>query len=140
YAELRNTGCAWFCVEFRVVQRFRGMFNLTRQEKQVLLFVGAVVLSGIAIGYLQKISSSSKVVLPQDPASIIEKKVNLNKAGPEELIRLPEIGPVLAGNIIKYRDAHGPFSSFEDLRKVKGIGPKKLKRLKDYIEEDKSPQ
>ncbi len=124
------------------------MFNLTRQERQVLLFVAGVVLTGIIISCLRKINPPSKVLLPQIQPSITDKKVNPNKASLEELIRLPEIGPVLAQNILEYRNAHGPFNSLEDLGKVKGLGPKKLERLKDYLdldtrrvseEEDKSP-
>jgi len=119
--------------------------NLTRQEKQVLLFVGAVVLAGIAIQYFQKINPRFKVVLPPVVAAqraattIIDKKVNPNKANSEELIRLPGIGPALAENIIEYRNSHGGFKSLEELEKVKGLGPKKLERLKDYLEVDKSP-
>lgn len=115
------------------------MLNLTRQEKQVLLFVGAVVLTGIIISYLQKINPGSKVILPQGGGgsptapTVIEKKINPNKAGLEELIRLPEIGPVLAANIIEYRNSSGGFQSLEELQKVQGLGPKKLKRLKDYL-------
>lgn len=110
------------------------MLNLTRQEKQVLLFVGAVVLAGLAISYLQKINPRFNIILPQSPSPIIEKKINPNKASREELILLPEIGPALAGNIIEYRNAHGGFKGIEELRKVKGIGSKKLERLKDYLD------
>ncbi len=107
--------------------------NLTRQERQILLFVGAVVLSGIIISFLRKIYPRSRIISPQIQPSITDKKANPNKASLEELIRLPEIGPVLAQNILEYRNASGPFNSLDDLGKVKGLGPKKLERLKDYL-------
>ncbi len=48
--------------------------------------------------------------------------VNLNHASTEELQELPKIGPVLAGEIIAYREANGGFSQKEELMQVKGIG------------------
>ncbi|MDI9514737.1 MAG: helix-hairpin-helix domain-containing protein [Clostridiaceae bacterium] len=60
-------------------------------------------------------------------------KVNINKAGMDELISLPYIGEVKARAIIAYRDEHGPFKTPEDLLNVKGIGPKTLERIKDFI-------
>lgn len=48
--------------------------------------------------------------------------INLNLATTEELQELPRIGPVLAGEIIAYREAHGGFSKKEELLQVKGIG------------------
>lgn len=118
------------------------MLNLTRQERQVLLFVAGVVLAGIIISCLRKINPGSKVILPQGRGgsrtapTITDKKINPNKASLEELIRLPEIGPALAQNILEYRNARGQFNSLEDLEKVKGLGPKKLERLKDYLDLD----
>jgi len=61
------------------------------------------------------------------------QKVNVNKAGIEELMTLPYIGEVKARAIISYREEHGPFSTYEDLLNVKGIGTKTLERIRDYI-------
>ncbi|MFV0498147.1 MAG: ComEA family DNA-binding protein [Candidatus Fimivivens sp.] len=48
--------------------------------------------------------------------------VDLNRATTEELQELPKIGPVLAGEIISYRETHGNFSEKKELLKVEGIG------------------
>ncbi|HOQ75083.1 MAG TPA: helix-hairpin-helix domain-containing protein [Thermoclostridium sp.] len=60
-------------------------------------------------------------------------RVNINKAGMDELVALPYIGEVKARAVIEYREEHGPFNSIEDLLNVKGIGPKTLERIRDYI-------
>jgi len=59
--------------------------------------------------------------------------VNVNKAGIEALESLPGIGPVYAGRIIKYRQEHGGFKSVEELKKIKGIGEKRLETLKPFV-------
>jgi competence protein ComEA len=61
------------------------------------------------------------------------EKINLNTANFEELTRLKGIGPVYAQRIIDYREKHGPFERIEDLMKVKGIGPKTFNANKDMI-------
>ena len=58
--------------------------------------------------------------------------ININLASQEELQRLPRIGPKLSERIIDER-AKGPFKSLDDLRRVKGIGPKTLANLRPYI-------
>ena len=52
--------------------------------------------------------------------------VNINTAGIGELVKLPSIGPVTAGQILRYRTDFGRFNTIEELKNVKGIGSKTL--------------
>lgn len=56
--------------------------------------------------------------------------VSLNRADEAELDRLPGIGPVLAAQIVRYRQEHGAFRSLEELQRVPGIGPDLVERLR----------
>lgn len=62
-----------------------------------------------------------------------EKKVNLNTATKDELMRLDHIGEVKAERIIQYRESNGNFEVIEDIMKIDGIGKKTFNKLKDYI-------
>ncbi len=64
---------------------------------------------------------------------VLSLPVNINTAKMEELDILPGIGPKMARAILDYREVHGKFSVFEDLLRVKGIGPKKLAALRPHI-------
>jgi competence protein ComEA len=65
---------------------------------------------------------------PNNPDELI----NLNRATAAELDRLPGIGPVLAARIVAERE-NKPFARIEDLRRVSGIGPKKLEALRPLV-------
>jgi competence protein ComEA len=58
--------------------------------------------------------------------------VNLNTATAQQLDLLPGVGPKAAKRIIDER-TRAPFAKVEDLTKVKGIGAKKLARLKPHL-------
>jgi competence ComEA-like helix-hairpin-helix protein len=60
-------------------------------------------------------------------------RIDLNRASVAELIRLPGIGPSLAGRIVADRDQHGAFPSPEALLRVRGIGPKTLDRIRGFL-------
>jgi competence protein ComEA len=59
--------------------------------------------------------------------------VNVNTATEEELDTLPGIGPALAAEIIRYREAQGGFTAPEQLLNVPGIGPAKFEKIQDMI-------
>ncbi len=60
--------------------------------------------------------------------------VNINTATQEEFVALHKgLGPAKAQAIIDYRKANGPFKSVDDLRHVKGIGAKRLEKLRPEL-------
>lgn len=61
-----------------------------------------------------------------------EPPIAINRASNAELQRLPNVGPVLAQRIILARSER-PFRSLEDLRRVPGIGPKTLEKLRPFV-------
>jgi competence protein ComEA len=59
--------------------------------------------------------------------------IDINTATAKDLKALKGVGSKKAEAIVKYRDEHGPFQSVDELRKVKGIGPKILSDNKDKL-------
>ena len=59
----------------------------------------------------------------------------LSTAPLDSLQLLPGIGPVLAERLASARSGKSLFTRWEDLLGVKGIGPKKLQKLKDLADE-----
>jgi len=69
------------------------------------------------------------------PPGVLEGgRVRINQASASELEQLAGIGPAMAGRILEERERGGPFLRAEDLLRVKGIGPKKLERLRTQID------
>ncbi|MDZ4167026.1 MAG: ComEA family DNA-binding protein [Coriobacteriia bacterium] len=59
--------------------------------------------------------------------------VNINAANATELETLPGVGPATAQKIVDDREKNGPFAAPEDLMRVPGIGPKKFEALADLV-------
>ncbi|NIM52546.1 MAG: hypothetical protein GTO22_25415 [Gemmatimonadales bacterium] len=61
------------------------------------------------------------------------EKIDVDRAGADELTRLPRIGPALAGRIVADREAAGPFGSLEALDRVPGVGPALLAAIRRHV-------
>lgn len=72
-------------------------------------------------------SSSGKLSAPGQGV------VNINSADLTELQRLPGVGPSTAQKIVDHRTEIGSFTSVDQLMDVKGIGPKKMEKLKPFL-------
>ena len=51
----------------------------------------------------------------------------------EELEALPEVGEVIAGRIVAYREQNGPFRSVDDLIHVEGISDRAIDRIRELV-------
>ena len=61
------------------------------------------------------------------------RKMDLNRAAVRDLRLLPRVGLKTARSIVLDRKKRGPFTSVDQLKRVKGIGPKKLAAVKTWL-------
>jgi len=65
--------------------------------------------------------------------------INLNTATSEQLQQVPGIGPSTADKILQMRKSYGAFKSVDDLLAVRGIGQKRLEKMRKYLVVGKAP-
>ena len=110
------------------------MFNLTTQERKVILFFTVVALIGIVLDFCRKNNAATAQCI-QVGKNFSQK--DLNNSTVTDLVYAHAASQKLAEKIIAYREAHGgEFEEMEDVRKVKGVGPARLEKLKEgfYVE------
>jgi len=82
-----------------------------------------------------KKTNSNEPIIDNSTVKIDTRSIiNINNATKDELIKVNGIGEATADKIIKYRQEHGKFEKTEDIMNVKGIGSKKYRKIKKYIE------
>ena len=59
--------------------------------------------------------------------------VDLDRADPEDLAVVPGLTPRLAVAVVADRARRGPFTSLDDLQRVRGIGPGRLARARPFL-------
>ncbi len=139
-------------------------FGCTRSEVVAVLFLSSTFLAGLGVRWIggtgdatdspaysyavpdSVFAARSRNPVAQDQGkqreprppklrtSATGERIDINAAAAEELVRLPGIGAGLAERIIAYRTEHGPFRSADELAGVRGIGKKKLDRMRAFIE------
>ncbi|MBA2292570.1 MAG: helix-hairpin-helix domain-containing protein [Gemmatimonadales bacterium] len=62
-----------------------------------------------------------------------DERIDVDRAGAEDLTRLPGIGPALARRIVADREARGAFGTPAGLDRVAGVGPAILARLAPHL-------
>jgi len=67
------------------------------------------------------------------------KPININTANSDELQQVPGIGPATAEKILQMRKSYGAFKSVDDLLSIKGLGKKRLEKMRRYLTVSKTP-
>ncbi len=106
------------------------MFNLTPQERRVVLFLISVALLGLGINFTLKVNSRITKFIQVDNHIT---KININKANLQDLLSTSGISLKLAENIVAYRNTKGSFRDIEELKEIKGIGDYRYEKLKDLF-------
>jgi len=109
------------------------MFNLQKHERVIIILLISAFLIGLSISAYQKSHSGVKINIESYTVNNEVRKISINAAGADELSTVNGIGKALAERIVKYRSANGLFLYAEDIKKVKGIGPKLFEKIKDRI-------
>src|SRR5262245_24642650 len=85
-----------------------------------------ILLCSLAFFLFESVSLGTTKKPPLHP-------INLSTATSTQLQEVPGIGPATADKILKMRKSYGPFKSVDDLRAIKGIGPKRLEKMRKYL-------
>ena len=110
------------------------VFSLRPLPKESAVFPGyAVVPTRAERAEFERARADRSFRVPLRFKTDYEYLVDLNRAGKDELVLLPEIGPALADRILEYRAAAGGFRSKDELLKVKGIGGQKYAKIEPVL-------
>ena len=78
-------------------------------------------------------STSDAPRSPGAPAGVPSDTIDLNRATPDELTRLPGIGPALARRIVDARTTDGLFTDVDELGRVRGMSVRKVEKLRVFL-------
>jgi competence ComEA-like helix-hairpin-helix protein len=94
----------------------------------------------VAVCFSIGFAVSSLLELGQSYEIGLDEKINPNDAPLASLVRLPGIGIGKASAIVAYRrdfseqnDNKAAFENCDDLQKVKGIGPKTIENISEWL-------
>jgi competence protein ComEA len=113
----------------------RQPYWLLRRRDQATVAVLVVVALAATFGWWMAHGGWSNRLVDVDRAEprTANFEVDVNTADCAEVMQLPGIGSKLAQRIIESRETDGPFTSVDDLRRVKGIGKKVMERIRLYV-------
>jgi competence ComEA-like helix-hairpin-helix protein len=80
--------------------------------------------------FLSLIVSASATAGKKKPPA---QPININTANSEQLQQVPGIGPATADKILQMRKSYGPFKSVDDLLAIRGLGAKRLEKMRKYL-------
>ncbi|MGN0093972.1 MAG: Tex family protein [Methanobrevibacter sp.] len=113
----------------------RSAISIARRLQDPLAELVKIDPKSIGVGQYQHDMNQKK--LNESLSEVVEKVVNdvgvnLNTASPALLSYVSGISNTVAGNIVKYREENGEFTSRKELKKVKKLGPKTFEQCAGF--------
>ena len=107
---------------------------LRRMDQAVVAVLVALSLVGMGVYWVVQGGPRGELI-EIDRAEPLSARylVDINKAEWPELAELPDIGETMARRIVDSRQAVGAFRDHDDLRRVRGIGPRTLEKMKPFL-------
>lgn len=106
------------------------MVLLTAEERRALLFLLVMALLGSCVEVLGQRTGPVSVAV-REPLRFT--KADINAASVQDIVMSRALPPKLATALVASRAADGPFSTMQELTRVKGIKEARLQRLKRYF-------
>lgn len=109
--------------------------TLRRTDQAVTATLIVLSLPAIAAwcGYQAYLGGRTIDIERAEPIAV-DFKIDVNQAQWPELALMPNIGEQLAKRIVADRTERGPFKDLEELRRVRGIGPKTLDSMRPFLQ------
>ena len=109
-------------------------FVLRRFDQAVAAAVLAVALALLTGHWLWQGRLRGRLIeLDRAEPIAVKLQIDVNAADWPELCLMPGIGEQLAKRIVAERSENGPYRDWDDLRRVRGIGPRTLEGMKPYL-------
>jgi uncharacterized protein len=114
----------------------RGAISIARRLQDPLAELVKIDPKAIGVGQYQH--DVDQPTLGRKLDAVVEDCVNgvgvdLNTASAPLLARVSGLGPVLARNIVSFRDAHGAFADRQSVLKVERLGPKAFEQAAGFL-------
>lgn len=114
----------------------RGSVSIGRRLQDPLAELVKIDPKSIGVGQYQH--DVNQAELKKGLQEVVESCVNsvgveLNTASTELLTYVSGLGPILAGNIVLYRNSNGPFANRRELQKVPRLGPKAFEQCAGFL-------
>ena len=106
---------------------------LRRREQQLVAALTLLLQVGLLAAWFWWGGKQDLVDIDHQRRRDVRFTIDINAASASEFALLPDIGPTLAARIVAWRDEHGKFRSIDELRNVRGIGPKTFEKMLPYL-------
>jgi predicted DNA-binding helix-hairpin-helix protein len=111
------------------------MIYLTRHEKAVLVVLAVVIACGSVLNItFRKAPAFTRWI---DDKEHILRRTDVNRAGFDELVRVPYIGEKSANRIIEHREKFGVIASLAELGVITRLSPGSLEKAGKYLKFNK---